>query len=308
MIPSMKDKTYTVGIIGGGAVGLTFAALLADSANIIIKTRSQNQAEEIKSRGIYLTERLTNGKEKQEIISGIDATSDASKFTECDAVIITVKSYDTESVAKEFSSVFKDITEIITVQNGLLAYDLLKKNIKNPEQIFAGVAYIGSARLNDYRVSVGDNLRIVLDAKATITGRILQASRFEFESTNEIKQAVWEKVAINAAQNALGAITGLTLGEMGESEECLEIGFTLLKEFEEVANAEGVSFPYSLQDKLIKNWEMSHHPSMWQDLQNKKRTEIDAINGAISFLGKKHGIATPYNDMMTSLIKVLEKK
>jgi len=161
--------------------------------------------------------------------------------------------------------------------------------------------------LNNYSVSVGQLTKAVVDAKAAVLEKVLLTSLFEFESTNEIKQAVWGKMTMNTAQNALGAITGLTMLEMGKSEECWKIINNLVHEFEQVAKAEGVSFNYSLRDKVKDNLQMSHHPSMWQDLQNKKRTEIDAVNGAISQLGKKHSIPTPYNDMMTSLIKIIEK-
>ena len=114
-------------------------------------------------------------------------------------------------------------------------------------------------------------------------------------------------MVLNTGQNALGAITNLTFGEMGKSENCLNIAEKLLDEFKQVAKAEGVSFSYSLIDRLKDNWKMSkHHPSMWQDLQQKKETEIDAINGAICNLGKKHNVPTPYNDMITSLIKIIE--
>jgi len=91
IIRSMNDKKYTVGIIGGGSVGLTFAAFLADSAKIIIKTRSREQAEEIKTRGVHLIHKTKTGTEEQKVISGIDATADVSKLAQCDAVIVTVK-------------------------------------------------------------------------------------------------------------------------------------------------------------------------------------------------------------------------
>jgi len=303
----MTDKKYTVGIVGGGAVGLTFAAFLADSAKIIIKTHSREQAEEIKTKGLHLVHKSKTGTEEQKDISGIDATSDASDLAHCDAVIVTVKSYDTETVAKELSDVLPSTAEVLTVQNGLQAFDILKNTIKNPERVFAGVTYLGSTRLNNYSVSVGQFTKAVADVKATVIGKVLQESRFEFESTNEIKQAVWGKMTMNTAQNALGAITGLTMLAMGQSEECWKIMDNLLHEFEQVAKAEGVNFTYSLRDKVKDNLQMAHHPSMWQDLQNKKRTEIDAMNGAISDLGKKHTIPTPYNDLMTSLIKIIEK-
>jgi 2-dehydropantoate 2-reductase len=303
----MTDKKYTIGIIGGGSVGLTFAAFLADSANVIIKTHRLEQAEELKTKGLHLTHKAKTGTEEQKVISGIQATSKVSDLARCDGVIVTVKSYDTESVAHELSPILKDTIEILTVQNGLQGFDLLKSNMKNPERVFDGVTYLGSTRLNNYSFFSGEILRVIVDAKATVIGDVLRASLFDFESTTEIKQAVWNKMIMNTAQNALGAITGLTMQEMGNSEECWKIMNSLIQEFEQVAKTEGVTFTYSLKDKLKENLQISHHPSMWQDLQNKKRTEIDAINGAISTLGKKHGIATPYNDMITSLIKVLEK-
>jgi len=114
-----------------------------------------------------------------------------------------VKSYDIESVARELASIIKNTAEILTVQNGLQAYDLLKKNVKNPDRVFAGVVYPGSTRINNCSVSVDTISRAVVDAKATVLVEVLQASRFEFEQTNEIKQAIRDKMVINVALNAL---------------------------------------------------------------------------------------------------------
>jgi len=83
----MIDRKYTIGIIGGGSVGLTFAAFLADTAKVIIKTRSKEQTREIKTKGLYLIHRTKTGTEEKKIISGIDATSDSSELAKCDAVL-----------------------------------------------------------------------------------------------------------------------------------------------------------------------------------------------------------------------------
>jgi ketopantoate reductase len=109
----MIDRKYTIGIIGGGSVGLTFAAFLADSANIIIKTRSKEQAEEIKTKGLSLTHKTKIGALEKKIIVGIDATSDASNLVECDAVIVTVKSYDIEPVAKDSQAFLKILQKFL---------------------------------------------------------------------------------------------------------------------------------------------------------------------------------------------------
>lgn len=304
----MTDKKYKIGIVGGGAVGLTYAAFLADHATVIVKTRRSEQADQIKAKGVSLIERYKKTTEKKESLkNNIDATASFADLAGCNGVIVTVKSYDTETVAKELSPVLKSNTEVLTLQNGLQAFDILKKNIKNPNRIFAGVAYIGATRLDNRSVSAGFNLRTIVDSNATILVQVLQSTRVAFESSTQINQAIWDKMVLNATQNALGAITNLTLGEMGKSEECLNIAQKLFNEIEKVANAEDVFFNYSFTDKIQDNWKMSkHHPSMWQDIQLKKKTEIEAINGAISALGKKHGIETPYNDMITSLIKIIE--
>jgi 2-dehydropantoate 2-reductase len=95
---------------------------------------------------------------------------------------------------------------------------------------------------------------------------------------------------------------------MLESKECLETAAHLLAEFKQVGEAEGLRFDYDLMEKLKDNWRGStFYPSMWQDLHAGRRTEIDALNGAISQVGKKHGIKTPYNDEMVAKIRALEK-
>lgn len=304
----MTDKKYKIGIIGGGAVGLSYAALLAHKAYVIVKTRRKEQAEEIKTKGISLTERSQHSKdEKQSLIHEVDTTCDMADLAECDAIIITVKTYDTEKVTKELSNVLKPNAEILTLQNGFQGFEVLKRSMNNPSRVFAGVSYIGAMRIDNRSISLGYNLRTIIDSNATILVKIFQSSRFELEASTNITQATWDKMVLTAGQNALGAITNLTLGGMGKSEECLKIAEKLLGEVKQVAKAEGITFNYSLMNKLKDNWKMSrHHPSMWQDLQLKKKTEIDTFNGAISQLGKKHGIATPYNDMITSLIKIIE--
>ena len=304
----MADKKYRVGIIGGGAVGLTYAACLAKSANVIVKTRRSNQAAKIVNEGISLFQ-----DEAEETFSGIDASTDPSKLHDCDAVIITVKSFDTAVAAKEISSFLSPTAEVVSLQNGLEALAILKSNIENPDRVFAGVTYVGGTRLDDRSVKLGNNRKTVIDSGAIKLIEALRQSKYGVEPSTNIRQAVWGKMVLSTAQNALSAITNLTLGEMLLSEDCLDIAAKLLDEFEAVARAEGISFNYDLMEKLRDNWKgmdswkmSSFRPSMWQDLHKGSRTEIDAINGAVSKLGEKHNISTPYNSMITSLVKVLQ--
>ena len=299
----MANEDYSIGIVGGGAVGLTYAALLSEVANITVKTRGSEQAALINEQGLTFTKRSGESAD----FAGIKASNTYDSLAQCEAIIIVVKSYDTEEVAEELNKVIMPETVVLTLQNGLQAFEVLQRQLNNPERVFAGVTYMGASRNDGRSVVNGDNLRTVVDARVGKLADVLRLSRFQVEVVTDGKQAVWDKVVLNAGQNALSAITNLNFGQMLASKDCLTIAENLLTEVQRIGEAEQITFDYSLMDKLRDNWEGStFYPSMWQDLHKGQRTEIDAINGSISSLGRKHGIATPYNDMITSLIKVLE--
>jgi 2-dehydropantoate 2-reductase len=297
--------TATIGVLGGGAVGLTYAAFLAPVADVIIKTHGQAQADSINTNGISLT--VANETEE---IKGVMATADMANLHDCDAIIIALKSYDTEAAAQELTKIIPADISVISLQNGLQAYDVLKSTIVNPVRVFAGVTYIGAKRTDERSVGLGTNRRTVIDVNAGPILKTFAKTRFGVEASDNIRQAVWDKLVLNNGQNALSAVTDMSVQQMLESPECVGIATHLLNELEAVGKAEGLTFEYSLIDKLKNNWSggLDFYPSMWQDLHAGRRTEIDAINGAISKLGKRHSIATPYNDMITSLVKVLEDK
>jgi 2-dehydropantoate 2-reductase len=301
----MTEKKPKIGIVGGGAVGLTYAVFLAPVADVIIKTHGQTQADHINTDGIEVT--LAGQTERTD---GIAASADMAALQNCDGVIVALKSYDTKAVAKELAKVTRQDVPVISLQNGLEAFEILQQTIDNPNRVFAGVTYIGAKRSDDRSVSLGINRRTVIDAKAGPILDVFTKTRFGVEASDNIRQAVWDKMVLNNGQNALSAITNLSVKQMLGSAECIAIAAELLNELEKVGKTEGLSFNYSLLEKLKDNWSggLDFYPSMWQDLHAGKRTEIDAINGAISRLGSKHSIATPYNDMITSLMKVLEKK
>lgn len=301
----MKDSKMRIGIIGGGAVGLTYAGFLAPVAEVLVKTHGQEQADSINKKGI----RLSIAGEMEEITS-LTATADMETMGDCTAIVIALKSYDTENAAHELAKVIDRDVPVISLQNGLQAMESLKQSLDNPDRVYAGVTYIGARRITPTTVELGQNRRTVIDSHAGPILSLFAKTRFGVEPSDNIRQAVWDKMVLNNGQNALSAVTNLSVQQMLASPECIAIASELLQELEKVGKAEGLTFNYSLIEKLQGNWSggSDFYPSMWQDLHAHKRTEIDAINGAISRLGAKHHIPTPYNDMIASLIKVLERQ
>lgn len=304
------DSKIKVGIVGGGSIGLTYAALLAPVSVVILKTRTEEQAEKINNDGVTITYRETDQtKEGESDNVKVTASSNMSSLADSDVVVISVKSYDTESVAKELNNVIKPSCEVVTVQNGLQAYEVLKSNISTPGRIFEGVTYLGATKTDSNAVKQGKVFTTILDDKAIKAVRAFRQTRFGVEPSSDITHEVWTKMTVNTGQNALSAVTNMHLGQLYDNRACLDIARNLVDEFENVAAAEGITFDYDLFEKLKNNWQGStFYPSMWQDIHNNRKTEIDAINGEIVRRGKTHGIPTPYNEMITSLIKVLESK
>lgn len=305
MIPSayMTNTHFRIGIIGGGSVGLTYAALLSEVADVVLNVRRSQQADAINSQGILFKTR--DGQET--VYKKVRASVDVADLADCDAILIAVKSYDTAEVADKLAKAIKPDTTVVTLQNGLQALDILESHLENPSRVLAGVTYVGANRSDDRQVLNGHDLRTIIDERATELAKVMQSAPFTVETSSNIKQTVWNKMAFNVAQNALSAITNRNFGQMLQSPDCLDVAAKLLSEFQEVAASEGIHFEHNLMDKLQDNWRgSSFYPSMWQDLHHGKRTEIDAINGMISLIGRKHAVPTPTNDVIISLIKALE--
>jgi 2-dehydropantoate 2-reductase len=132
-------------------------------------------------------------------------------------------------------------------------------------------------------------------------------------SSREIHAALWMKVLYNSALNPLSAILEVPYGELGERPETRQIMRNVMKEIFQVIHQKGVKVPFGGYEDYYKYFmerllppTVDHRSSMLQDMMLGRQTEIDALNGAISRYGKEMGIETPYNDMLTSLIKFKE--
>jgi 2-dehydropantoate 2-reductase len=120
----------------------------------------------------------------------------------------------------------------------------------------------------------------------------------------------WRKVIFNAATNPIGALTGLTHGRVCEDEELRRLVSALVDEGKAVAAAQGIELdadPEELIDYAARpEVAYDHKASMLQDVEARRQTEIDYLNGGIARFGREHGVATPLNEAVTALIKGLE--
>ena len=126
---------------------------------------------------------------------------------------------------------------------------------------------------------------------------------------------LWGKVLYNCALNPLGAILGVPYGALGDHPQTRGLMRRIIEEIYQVAAARGVPLGHAdatayfnfFMENLVPAT-AGHWPSMWQDLQAGRRTEIEALNGAICRYGEAAGVATPYNDAISRLVRFLEHK
>ena len=130
------------------------------------------------------------------------------------------------------------------------------------------------------------------------------------EAVADARPAQWRKVIFNAATNPVGALTGLTHGRVCERAGLRALVSSLVEEGKAVAAAQGIELdadPEELIDHAARpDVAYDHKASMLQDVEGRRPTEIDYLNGGIARFGRDHGVATPLNDAITALVKALE--
>lgn len=298
-------------IIGAGAIGSLFAALLARSKSeneIWILDKDQARAKRFNSQGIEV-EGISNFKAK------IKATSNAQDIGKADLIIIAVKSYHTEQAVKSIPPLLTQETKVLTIQNGLGNLEIISE-IAGAERTLGGVTSHGATLIKEGHVKhagAGETIIGRLDGKifadVRTVANILNEAKIETKMSKDIKSVIWSKLIINVGINALSAITKLKNGELVKQEGVKEILRQAVSEAARVTKRKGIKLLYDDPIQKVESVCIATSPnvsSMLQDVLNKKHTEIDSINGAVSRHGRGLSIKTPINDMLFALVKTIE--
>jgi len=291
-------------VLGAGAIGSLFGGLLSDFGYDVTLVGRASHVKAIKENGL-----IVSGFTDKTI--EVDATTEP---VESDIVFLTVKSYDTEQAIREIP-ISKE-TIVVSIQNGLNNLETIFKYVKK-SQIVGGVTSNGSLTLSPGKIrhtGIGYTVIGGLDEEGTMITRdiakLLTDAGLKTEVSEDIMEKIWEKLMINVGINAPAALTGMRNGELPTYEETQWVMVEAIKEAILVAEKVGINIPKDMVERVVDVTEKTaeNRCSMLQDVANKKRTEIDAINGAIVMLGEEVGIDTPINRTLYSLIKGIEGK
>ncbi len=291
-----------IAVMGAGAIGSLFGALLARAGYDVTLIGREAHVRAIEERGLRVS-----GLEEFNI--KLKATTQA---VEAELFLFTVKSYDTEQAARAIP--LGEKTVILTLQNGIGNEEIIA-SIVGIERVISGKTSYGSTLLEPGHIRyTGKGETVIGELDGGVTQRIkaiaelLNSAGIKTSIAIDIKTKIWEKLIINAGINAITAITGLKNGEILKFEELKALVKLAVEEAVAVAIASGIVIKEDMVERTIAVAQATaeNQSSMLQDVKKGKKTEINAINGAIVRYGEKYGIPTPVNRVLTALVKGIE--
>jgi 2-dehydropantoate 2-reductase len=297
-------------MIGPGAMGSLFGGLLSRAGEELwLVGYRKEQVETICSVGLTLEE-----KGKSQIIP-MKATPDVTSVGKADLVIFFVKTYDTEGAVSDSLVLEKEDTVFLTLQNGLGNEEAMCKKIDR-KKVMLGITGHGATLLRPGHIRhagwgktfVGELDHRITD-RATRIAQMFCKAGIETEASPNIHDQVWGKLVVNAGINALTALTGFKNGQLLDYPETARLMERLVFEAAQVARRKGVHIEEDPIEKVRKAAEATreNRSSMGQDFDHRRRTEIDAINGAVVREAQALGIPAPFNEAVTNLVKAIEK-
>jgi len=316
------DGRIRVLVYGGGAVGLGIASCLLHSGNEVdILARPQTVAaletEGLTRTGIFGRVHIEPG-----VFRCYDSLEEACSGP-YDFILVCIKSFDSLSAAQDLGgqcACTDGSAKLVLFQNGWGNADVFAGRFDKSRILNARVITgFHRHRLNEVEITVhADSIHIgsLFGADASAVEslcRAISAGGIPCETTDVIEKDLWAKMLYNCALNPLGAILGVPYGALAEHVATRQLMDAIVEEVFEVMAASGYATHWQrAQDFLAVFYERlvpdtaEHESSMLQDITAGKRTEIDALNGAVIQLARDHALTVPYNQAVHSLIKFLE--
>ncbi len=311
-------------LYGAGAVGLGLASCLLKNGERVDLVGRGDTVTALQQNGLQRTGLFGDFTAAPDVFGAFTALSELPK-TNYDFLLVCTKSFDTRTAAEQIAAIpflKNSSTPIVLCQNGwgnaeIFAEHFPKERIKN------GRVITGFRRPEKHEVDItvhadAIHLGSLFDGDVSGLERLsaaITSGGIPCEVTPTISKDLWAKMLYNCMLNGLSTIHDVPYGVLGESPHTRELMENIAHEVYAVMKAAGYDTHWKSAEDYIDTFykhqlppTYSHEPSMLQDVRAGKRTEIDALNGAVVQLGQQHGIATPHNLTVTRMIQFMEKQ
>ena len=297
-------------VAGAGSIGSLLAAHLAQVADVTVLTRREEHASALRDEGLRVSGR-------GDFTARLGAVADPSALpADADLAILATKSTDLEPLAARLEGKLPNAI-VMTIQNGLGAEDIVAAHGDWP--LLSAVTFMSGTRHGDAHVEyvldtatwIGP-FRGTTETDARRVADLIEAGGLKAEAFPDLRPAQWSKLVFNATVNGVAALTGLPHDfHFARTEQLSDLGGLvrdLVDEGKAVATAAGVE----LHDDP---WEMNvlatqrghrHFPSMLEDVEARRPTEVELINGALVREAVRHGVPVPLQTAVYRLVKARE--
>jgi 2-dehydropantoate 2-reductase len=298
-------------IVGCGAVGSLFAANLAQLADVEVWAYdlAEDHVAAINRDGLRLSG-------AGEVVGRLRATTDASELPPCDFGIVATKAMHTNAAIAATARAFAD-GSVATVQNGLGNEETIAQHVP---RVIRGTTFPAGKLLAPGHVQWDVKGDTTLGPYEPQPATLAEIERLADACTRagmptaavaDARGPQWRKVIFNASTNPIGALTGLTHGRVCEDPALRRLVSGLVDEGKAVARAQEIALdadPEELIDHAAKpEVAYDHKASMLQDVEARRPTEVDYLNGGIVRFGQAQGVPTPLNAAIWALVKGLER-
>jgi 2-dehydropantoate 2-reductase len=296
-------------VVGAGAIGSIFAAHLATVTDVFVLTRRAEHARELNEQGLRVSGR-------HDFTARVTAASDPRDLPDFELGIVATKATGLAAAAASLSGRFPDAT-IMTVQNGLGAEEVVRRH--GSWQLVSAVTFMSGTKHSDTHVEyildtptwLGPYGETALERVEEIA-QLLVDSGLKAEALPDLRPAQWSKLIFNATVNGVSALTGLPhdahFAAEGDVSDLGHLVHELVNEGLQVAAAAGVELhddPWEMNVLATKRGS-AHFPSMLEDVEAQRPTEVELINGALVREAQRCGVAAPLHTALYRLVKARE--
>ncbi|MCO5129584.1 MAG: 2-dehydropantoate 2-reductase [Xanthobacteraceae bacterium] len=292
-----------VAVMGAGAVGCYFGAMLARHGHDVVLIGRPAHVEAIRDTGgVRLDSKAFAG------VVPLAATTEPDGVADADVVLFCVKSGDTESAGRAMAPFLKDAATVLSLQNGVDNPARLQPLLR--QSVVAAAVYVATEMAGPGHVihhGRGD-LVIGVSADSEAIAAQLSAAAIPIRVSDRVVDQLWAKLVVNCAYNALSAVAQLPYGRLFDVEGVREVMRNVVEECAAVAGPLGVALPNDIYASVVAlvTSMPNQYSSTAQDVARGRPSEIDFLNGYVVRKGAELNIPTPVNLTLLCMVKLKE--
>ena len=296
-------------VIGSGAMGSLFGALLAETGQpVTLLDVRRDHVEAVNTEGLAIEKEGSRRRVR------IQAASDPDSIGPADLCIVFVKSTHTTAAARTAARLCGDRSMVLTLQNGMGNADTLAEALA-PDRVIAGTTSHGATFLGPGSIRHAGSGETVIGPWSTagVAGVKAVTEAFNYAGiakwvVSDVRHVMWAKLLINVGINAVTALTGIRNGQLLDLEQTRRLSREAVEEALAVAGTQGIAIEGDPVEKVfsVAAATAANRSSMGQDVDHGRTTEIGAINGFIVRMAEQAGVPVPVNRALTALVETMQ--